>query len=276
MKKRFSFGRTILTLMIIIIVLITIYPLFVAINTSVKENREIITKPFALPEKIKFVNYIDAWKKGDFLTSYKNSFIITLSSLLLAVIFASMISYVLAKKEFRFKNILFFYLILGMMVPIVIIMIPLFKMLNVLGLFNTRTGMILVYTAKSLPFAIFLLTNFMKALDSEFFEASEIDGANDFQKFYYIVIPLVRPAIATVAIFTFRDIWNDYFFPLIFLRDPEIQTLTVGISKFMGEYQNQWGILYAGLNMIIFPLLLFYFIFSKQFIKGLTSGAIKA
>jgi raffinose/stachyose/melibiose transport system permease protein len=103
-----------------------------------------------------------------------------------------------------------------------------------------------------------------------------MDGAKELAKFIRIAVPLVMPAIATAAIFTFRDVWNDFFMPLIFLRDPRIQTLPVGLSRFMGQFENQWGILYAGLNLVIFPLLLMYYLLSKQFIKGLTSGALKA
>jgi raffinose/stachyose/melibiose transport system permease protein len=136
--------------------------------------------------------------------------------------------------------------------------------------------MIIVYTAKSIPFATFILTDFIRSIQKDFFEAAEIDGAAELRKFVRIVIPLVMPAIATAAIFTFRDVWNDYFMPLIFLREPAIQTLPVGLSRFMGQFQNQWGMLYAGLNLIVFPLLLMYYLLSKQFIKGLTSGALKA
>ncbi|MGA2379082.1 MAG: carbohydrate ABC transporter permease, partial [Spirochaetia bacterium] len=209
---------------------------------------------------------------------YKNSFIITGCTLVSVIALSSMASYIFARSHFSFrlKNVLFFYVILGMMIPVAVLLIPLFKMLNFMGLYNTRIGVIMVYTAKSIPFATFILTDFMRSIQADFFEAAEMDGAKELAKFIRIAVPLVMPAIATAAIFTFRDVWNDFFMPLIFLRDPRIQTLPVGLSRFMGQFENQWGILYAGLNLVIFPLLLMYYLLSKQFIKGLTSGALKA
>ena len=259
----------------IVLLLIILYPLFVSLNASLKTTRDIIIKPFALAKAPQFVNYKNALVKGKLFVSYKNSFIITLSTLVLTLIFASMASFVFAKQTLKGKNAIFFYVVIGMMIPVAVLFIPLFKLLRTFGLYNTRVGMILVYTAKSMPFAVFILTDFIRSIQNDFFEASEIDGASELQKFIYIVVPLLLPAIATVGIFTFRDVWNDYFMPLIFLRNPDIQTLPVGLSRFMGQFENQWGMLYAGLNMVIFPLLLLYYLLSKQFIKGLTTGALK-
>ncbi len=277
MRKLHSVNALIYILFIVLI-LIILYPLFISLNVSFKELKDIITKPFSIPLKPKFSNYTNAIVKGKLLVSYKNSFIITGSTLVTVLLFSSMASYVFGRVHFRFrgKNVIFFYVILGMMIPVAILLIPLFKMLNLLGLYNTRIGMIIVYTAKSIPFATFILTDFIRSIQNDFFEAADIDGAGELRKFARIVIPLVMPAIATAAIFTFRDVWNDYFMPLIFLREPSIQTLPVGLSRFMGQFQNQWGMLYAGLNLIVFPLLLMYYLLSKQFIKGLTTGALKA
>jgi raffinose/stachyose/melibiose transport system permease protein len=277
MSKRSSIGQYLIYVLLIIIILLIIYPLLVTLNTSLKKTRDIITKPFSLPKEPQFINYKNALTKGNLLTCYKNSFIITLSTLVLALAFGSMASYVFAKHIFQGKNVLFFYMISGMMIPVAILFIPLFKMLTSLNLYNTRFGMVLVYTAKSLPFAIFILTDFIRTIHNDLFESAEIDGASEFHKFSYISLPLTLPALATVAIFIFRDVWNDYFLPLIFLRDPEIQTLQVGLSRFMGQFMNQWGMLYAGLNMVVFPLLIMYYILSKQFLLrvGITSGAVK-
>jgi ABC-type sugar transport system, permease component len=228
-----------------------------------------------LAKSINFKNYKDAFVKGNLLTNYMNSFIITIASVILVLIFGSMASYILSRKIFKGKTIIYFYILMGMMIPIPILFIPLFKMTIYLGLFNTRSGMILIYTARSLPFAIFILTDFMNNINKEFFEAAEIDGASEFKKYLNIALPIILPSMATVIIFTFRDIWNDYFMPLIFLRDPNVQTLTVGLTKFMGQYVNQWGLLSAGLNMVIIPLIILFYFLSKQFVRGLTSGGLK-
>ncbi len=276
--KRFRADTVVIYLLTLVLILLILYPLFISLNVSLKENRDIITKPLALASKPKWENYRNAILKGNLLTSYKNSFIITGCTLICVILASSMTSYIFGRSHFRFrlKNVLFFYIIMGMMIPVAVLLIPLFKMLNFMGLYNTRVGMILVYTAKSIPFATFILTDFMRSLQNDFFEAAEIDGAKEITRFTKIAVPLTMPAIATAAIFTFRDVWNDFFMPLIFLRDPRIQTLPVGLSRFMGQFENQWGILYAGLNLIVFPLLLMYYLLSKQFIKGLTSGALKA
>jgi ABC-type glycerol-3-phosphate transport system permease component len=234
--------------------------------------------PFKFPDDLQFINYKNAIEKGQLFVSYKNSFIITLSTLALVLLCSSTASLIFAKNRYAFKgrNILYFYVIIGMMIPVAVLFIPLFKMFNNLGLFNTRLSAIIIYTAKSIPFATFILTDFIRTIPDDFFEAADIDGAKNTQIYVRIVLPIIRPAIATAAIFTFRDVWNEYFMPLIFLRDPKIQTLPVGLARFMGQFENQWGMLYAGLNLVVFPLLIGYYISSRQFIRGITMGGIKS
>ena len=274
-KKKFNFNVFLIYFLLIVLIVLIVYPLFLSLNTSFKENIDIIRYPMQLAKSINFKNYKDAFVKGNLLTNYMNSFIITIASVILVLIFGSMASYILSRKIFKGKTIIYFYILMGMMIPIPILFIPLFKMTIYLGLFNTRSGMILIYTARSLPFAIFILTDFMNNINKEFFEAAEIDGASEFKKYLNIALPIILPSMATVIIFTFRDIWNDYFMPLIFLRDPNVQTLTVGLTKFMGQYVNQWGLLSAGLNMVIIPLIILFYFLSKQFVRGLTSGGLK-
>jgi raffinose/stachyose/melibiose transport system permease protein len=242
---------------------------------SLKTNVDIITKPLSLPNPPQFQNYLNAIKQGRLITGYKNSILITGFSLILISITCSMASYVLARFRFRMNRILFLFFIAGMMIPLPILFIPLFKMFVDIGLYNTRLGLVLVYAAKSSPFAILLLTGYFKEIPKEMFESAEIDGASELTKFMKISIPLILPGLSAVSIFIFRDVWNDFFLPLIFMRKSSLQTLQVGLSWFMGQFTSQWGMLYATLNLIVIPLVIMFSIFSKQFIQGLTSGAIK-
>jgi raffinose/stachyose/melibiose transport system permease protein len=228
-----------------------------------------------LAAKIDFKNYKSAIMRGNLLVCYRNSFIITGATVILTFVFSSMASCVFALYDFRMKQSLFFYFVSGMMIPIAIIYIPLFKMLVSMKLYNTFIGMICIYIAKSLPFSILILTDYIRTIQKDIFESAEIDGATEVKKFTVIIVPLIMPALATVGIFTFRDVWNDYFTPLIFLRDQNLHTLQVGLSRFMGQFTTQWGMLYAGLNLVVIPLLILYFLMSKTFIRGITSGAVK-
>jgi raffinose/stachyose/melibiose transport system permease protein len=159
--------------------------------------------------------------------------------------------------------------------PFRLAIIPLFLLLNDLGLVNTRIGLILVYAATGVPFSVFILAAFFRQLPIELSEAARIDGANEFVLFSRVMLPLVRPALATVAIFQFVPLWNDFFFPLILLRDTNKWTLPVGMTRFFGEFQTDWSTLFAGMVITTLPLIILFLLATDQIISGLTKGVNK-
>lgn len=254
---------------------INLYPIFVLFLSSFKTTAEIFMKPFALPKVWKFSNYIEAWNKANFAMYFKNSIIVTAASLVCIVFVSSMAAYVIARFNFRGKRFLFLYLIAGLALPARLAIIPIFLTVRDLHLQDTYTSLVLVYTAGGIAFSMFLLVNFFKSLPRELEEAARIDGAGPFRIYWSVDLPLLKPAIATVVIFNFIDIWNDFFFPLILINKDALKTIPLGIQAFYGEYGVRWDLLFAGLNISVVPVLILFVIMSKQFISGLTEGAVK-
>lgn len=254
---------------------VNLYPILVLTLSSFKTTPEIFMRPFSLPKVWKFSNYVEAWNKANFASFFKNSLIVTTLSLASIVFVSSMAAYVIARFEFRGKRFLFLYLIAGLALPVRLAIIPIFVLIRNLHLQDTYASLVLVYTGGGIAFSMFLLVNFFKSLPRELEDSAKIDGAGPFRIYWSIDMPLLKPAIATVVIFNFVDIWNDFFFPLILINKDSLKTIPLGIQAFYGEYGVQWDLLFAGLNISVIPVLLIFVIMSRQFIAGLTEGAIK-
>jgi len=162
-----------------------------------------------------------------------------------------------------------------MLIPAKLAILPLFIQLKWMNLLDSRIGLILVYTSAALPAAIFIMSGFFKSLPSDLDNASRVDGASEFTMLRKVMVPLVRPGMAIVGIYSAIPIWNDFFLPLVFLQSPEKKTLMQGLTVFFGQYASQWGVLFAGLCLAALPLIVLYLVLSEQFIKGLTAGAVK-
>lgn len=255
--------------------LIVLYPLFIMFMSSFKSTNDILSKPFALPHSLNLTNFTQAWTEANFSVYMINSLIVTVASVGLIVFFGSMASYVLARFKFRGNFFVYILFLIGLMLPTRLAIIPLFILVRDLGLLNTHVGLILVYVAGGMPFTIFVLTNFFRNIPVELDEAAYSEGAGPFRRYFSIMLPLVRPALATVAIFNFTGIWNDFFFPLIFLKSEKLMTLPVGMTSFFGEYTTDWNLLFASLVISVMPVLIMFLFMSKQFIEGLSAGAIK-
>ena len=273
--KKFDLKKVLTHLLFIGYSMTVIYPLLLVLFNSFKSTQEIFSSPYGLPTSLKLDNYINAWETANFAGYFKNSLFVTLVSIVLILFLSSMASYVLARFKFKGNILIYFFFLLGLMLPIRLAIIPLFILLRDLGLLDSYTGLILVYVASGIPFSIFILYTFFQSIPEELSEAARVEGASSFKIYYMIMLPLVRPALATVAIFNFISLWNDFFFPFILLRDPEKYTLPVGLSKFFGEYSTDWASLFAGLSLSIIPVVIVFFILSKQFVEGLTAGAVK-
>ncbi len=252
-----------------------LYPLALLLINSLKSTQEIFTDPNGLPPQLRFENFVNAWQQANFSAYYLNSIIVTAGSVALILVVTSLACYVLARHSFRWTDPLYLFFVLGLMMPVRLAILPLFLLLRDLHLLDTLLGLILVYSAAGLPFSIFLLTNFFRGLPRELDEAARLDGASELGVYRRIIIPLSRPGLAVVAIYNAVLIWNDYFFPLIFIRSPSLRTLPLGMTSFYGEHATQWDLVFAGLTTTAIPMVVAFLILSRGFTRGLTEGALK-
>lgn len=255
--------------------LVVLLPLWMMLINSLKPNREIYRSPFGLPSTFTFSGYTNAWTAGDFPLYFRNSLLVTGVSLLVVLFIGSLAAYALASWNSRWSRLIYLFFIAGLMVPIRLGTINIFTIVQSLGMINKAWGLIPIYVAMSMPISIFVLTEFIRALPSELRDAAYVDGASEWRIYSSIVLPLVRPALATVAIFNLIPIWNDLWFPLIFISDAAQRTVMLGVTFLFGQYQTNWTNVLAVLTLSALPLLILYVLFSKQFIKGLTAGAVK-
>lgn len=254
---------------------IMLYPLAVMVMSSFKTNAELFTSPLALPRSLSLDNLDKVWTQTNFLRYLANSLFVTCASVGLILIVGTMAAYAIARYQFRFSGLVLLFFLSGMTVPLKLAIIPLFLQLNAFGLLDTYAGLVLVYTAMGIPSAVFIMTGFLRALPSELEESARIDGANEFTIMWRIMLPLARPAMVIVAIQNAVPIWNDFFFPLILITSDNLKTLPQGLTVFMGEFVTDWGVLFTGLTLAALPVTIVYILLSKQFIAGLTQGAVK-
>jgi raffinose/stachyose/melibiose transport system permease protein len=246
------------------------------VASSLKTTGEIFANPLSLvPESIRLANYVEAWNQANFGTYFRNSIFVCVVSVVLILFFGSMAAYVLARFSFPGNRAIYLLFLAGFMIPVRLAIVPLFIMMRDLQLLDTLWSLILVYIAAGMPFTIFLMVNFFRHIPRDLEDAAVLDGAGPFQVYYQIMLPLVRPALATVGLFHFLNVWNDFFFPLIFIRSENLRTVPLGVSTFFGEYTNDWALMFAALSISILPVIVVYLLASRQFITGLTAGAIK-
>ncbi len=256
---------------------LALFPVFVILINSFKTRKAIFRHPLQLPTPDTFstIGYETVLKQGDFFQYFQNSLIVTVVSLFFILLFGAMAAFALAEYRFKGNTLLGLFLALGIMIPIRIGTVAILKMMVASGLVNTLTALILVYTAQGLPLAVFILTEFMKQVSEDLKNAGRIDGLSEYAIFFRLVLPLVRPAMATVAVFNMIPIWNDLWFPLILAPSEETKTLTLGSQVFIGQFVTNWNAVLSALSMAIIPVLVLYVIFSRQLIRGITSGAVK-
>ncbi len=257
--------------------LIALFPVFVILINSFKSRKAIFREPLALPnaETFSMIGYETVFNQGDFFQYFQNSMIVTVVSLTLILLFGAMAAFALAEYRFKGNTLMGLYLALGIMIPIRIGTVAILEMMVSTGLVNTLTALILVYTAQGLPLAVFILSEFMKGVSDDLKNAGRIDGLSEYKIFFRLVLPLVRPAMATVAVFNMIPIWNDLWFPLILAPAEEVKTLTLGSQVFIGQFVTDWNAVLSALSMAILPVMILYVIFSRQLIRGITSGAVK-
>lgn len=257
--------------------LIALFPVFLTIVNSFKSRNAIFRAPLQLPgpESFSLIGYETVLKQGNFVGYFGNSLVVTVVSIALVLLFGAMAAFALSEYRFKGNTLMGLYLSLGIMIPIRLGTVAILQGMVATGLVNTRTALVLVYTAQGLPLAVFILSEFMRTVSDDLKNAGRIDGLSEYAIFFRLVLPLVRPAMATVAVFTMIPIWNDLWFPLILAPAEATKTVTLGSQIFIGQFVTDWNAVLSALSLAIFPVLVLYLIFSRQLIRGITSGAVK-
>lgn len=263
-----------LAVMLIYVILI-LYPLFNMVVSSFKTTRQILQHPFSLPETVSFANYKILWVDKGFANYFLNSIIITVSAMVFVVLFGSMASFGISRYSFKANTLVYMLFLSGIMLPLKAAIIPLFLIIKKLALVNTRLSCIFIFIAMGIPSTVFILAGFMKMIPKDIEYAARIDGCSDFRIYAQIFMPLCASSIALVTIYNAVPIWNDFFFPLVFLQSEKFKTLPVGLSSFFGQNSTNWGLLFTGLSIAIVPMVVMYLFMSKYFIRGMIAGAIK-
>ncbi len=254
---------------------IFIYPLYFVIISSLKTNSEIFISPFSLPASLHFDNFVKAIKIGNIGRQFLNSMFLALTTLALTAIVACMVSFAISRLRFKGQGAVRVYFVMGMMVPIQSIIVPLAWAINNFNIRDNYLLLILLFTASHMPLATFIITGSMNSLPSSLEEAAIIDGCSIYKLFYKIVIPLVKPAIATVGIFVFMYTWNDLLVSMVFIGKANLRTISVGLLNFVGARKSDYGALMAAIFIAILPPLSMYLVLQENVVKGLTSGANK-
>jgi len=256
---------------------IALFPVFLIVINSFKSKRAIFNSPLEVPtpETFTLIGYETALGQGNFPLYFGNSLLVTVCSLVLVLLFGAMAAFALSEYRFRGNTLMGLYMALGIMIPIRLGTVAILQLMVAGGLVNTHLALILVYTAQGLPLAVFILSEFMRQVSDDLKNAGRIDGLSEYKIFFRLVLPLVRPAMATVAVFTMIPIWNDLWFPLILAPGEATKTITLGSQIFIGQYVTNWNAVLAALSLAILPVLVLYLIFSRQLIRGITSGAVK-
>ncbi|WP_157669384.1 carbohydrate ABC transporter permease [Chitinibacter sp. GC72] len=257
--------------------LLALFPIILILINAFKSRSGIFDDPLALPNAETFFigGFEKVIAKSNFMLYFGNSLTVTLVSLALILLFGAMAAWALSEYKFRGNRLLALYMAIGIMVPIRLGTVSILELIVELNLINTLTALVLVYTAQGLPLAIMILSEFISQIPKELKEAARCDGVGEFKIFFQIILPLIRPAVATVAVFTMIPVWNDLWFPLILAPGEETQTVTLGVQQFIGQYVTDWNAVLASLSLAVIPVLIMYTIFSRQLIRGLTSGAVK-
>lgn len=277
-KARTSFARTgAVHVALIAYTLVALFPVFLTIANSFKSRNAIFREPLAFPtpESFSLIGYETVLKQGDFIGYFQNSVVVTVVSIALVLLFGAMAAFALSEYRFRGNTLMGLYLALGIMIPIRLGTVAILQGMVATNLVNTLTALILVYTAQGLPLAVFILSEFMRTVSDDLKNAGRVDGLSEYAIFFRLVLPLVRPAMATVAVFTMIPIWNDLWFPLILAPAETTKTVTLGSQIFIGQFVTNWNAVLSALSLAIFPVLVLYVIFSRQLIRGITAGAVK-
>jgi len=266
-----AIGRTVAYILLIVLAVAIIYPMAWAILNGFKSNLELFGDPWGLPTTWRWENFLKAWNLG-VVRYLANSVIVTGASVVTTVLFSAMAAYALTRQRIPFAGPITVLLLGGMMLAPTVALIPLFRLLQALGIFDTYWGLIILYTAFRIPFTVFLIRAYMITLSREMEDAAIVDGASRWQIFWLIVMPLSRPIIVSAALLQALFAWNEFVFALVFINSTDLKTLPVGLLAMQGRVLSDWPVLFAALTIASIPMIVLFLAGQRQFIRGLSEG----
>lgn len=275
MKKKSPLFKILAYTFLSLFAIMNIIPIFWMIVNSFKEEQEYAANPFSFPATMHFSNYTKAWEVANMNIYFLNSLLITFVSLLVTVLLGSLAAYFLARFTFRLRGFTYALFLLGMLVPIHATLIPIFLIMQKLSLIDTYLSLILPYTAFHLSLTVFILEGFMRGFPKDLEESGIMDGAGVFRIFWSIILPITRPAMATVVILNFIYNWNEYLFALVLITSNSLKTLPLGLANFVGVETASYTLQMSALTIALVPILIFYLLLQKQLVTGMTAGAVK-
>jgi ABC-type glycerol-3-phosphate transport system permease component len=257
--------------------LFTVFSILWVIASSFKTNRELFQAVWSLPTALQIENYIKAWTVVKMGQYFSNSLIVVLASVFIVLFLSAPVSYILTRVKFKGSGLLLILFIAGIGIPVQLLYIPLFILLTQIGVINSLWGLGLLYVSLSIPFTVFILSGFFATLPRELEEAATIDGCSDFQVYWKVLLPLASPGLITAAIFNFIFLWNEYQIALVFINDPDLRTLPLGLYALSNamQYTGDWVGLMAGVVIIMVPTIILYTVLSERMIAGITMGSVK-
>ncbi len=262
------------SILIYLLGIIFLLPVIWVFSLSLRSKKDALSAIF-FTRDLHFENYYIAWKTFNFSKLFMNSLIVTIISVFLTLVISALAAYSFARLNYKGSNIIFYIILLGIMIPPAAVIIPLFIIMKTLGLYNSHYSLIFSYIAFGLPIAVLILRGFFLSIPKELIEAARIDGSSEIGTFFRIIIPLSKPAIATVTIFLFMQNWNEFILALVLLKDKVLYTLPVGLANFVGQWDSPWQLVAAGVIIASLPIFIVYLLIQDLFVKGLTAGAVK-
>jgi raffinose/stachyose/melibiose transport system permease protein len=265
--------RALRYILLLLAALYVLFPLLYILSLSLRKANEMFLT-ILIPKTFTLTNYIDAWLKLGMVRLYMNSIIVNVMSITLTILVSSLAAYAFSKKIFRGKP-LFYFLLVGMMIPNYAIVVPLFLNIKTMGLLDTYFALIFPYAAIGIPLSILILRDFFRSVPSEIEEAAVIDGATTFRVFWNIMLPLSRPAIGTLVVLNLLRDWNELIYALTFIQNEKLKTITAGLVMFSGQHREFWGQMSAAIISAMIPIVVVYFVLHRKFIEGIALGAVK-
>lgn len=267
-------ARTLVYLLLGVLALTILYPLLWMFLSGMKTNTQIFSDPWAMPDGIRLDNFVTAWRQG--IVKYlANSAMVTAATVVLALTLGCAASYALTKLRVPGATAITFAILAGLMISPTSALVPLFRLLQAIGLYDTTAGLVVLYVAYKLPFTIFLIRAYMTTLPRDIEDAARVDGANQLQVFLRIIVPLCKPVLVSAGLVLALYAWNEFPFALIFIQDPELKTLPVGLLSLKSAVQTDWAVLFAGLALAALPMMVAFLSGQRHFIRGLAEGAGK-
>jgi len=269
--KRYSLRTFVLEVEMIAVTALFAFPLYVLVNLSLRTADD--PTPDVLPTlSPTFENYVEAWNQAGLGSAMVNSLIVTVASVALVVVVSALAAYPLVRLTSRLSSVVFWFVLVGLLLPFQVALIPLYQTMRDLGLLGSVVSLILFYAGLQVPFSVFLYAGFLRALPREYEEAASVDGANTWTSFWRVVFPMLRPVTGTVVILNAIFVWNDFLTPLLYLSGSEQQTIPVALYTFLGQYVSNWPLVFAGLVIGLAPILVAYFLMQRSIIHGFAGG----